>query len=344
MKVLIIGGTGNISTAITLGLLQRGVELTLLKRSAAVPAGMEGVRVIVGDRTDRATFARQLQGAGRFDCVMDMVCYEPEDAACAAEALAGRTDQFVFCSTVDVYSKNARAYPIREDTGEIRARPSFAYAWKKVKCEERLWESHQRGDFALTIIRPAFTYNETWSPGIHSFGGQTYHLDRLRKGLPIILHGDGTSTWVATHRDDVALAFVNAAGHREAYGQDYNVAGDEWMTQNHIWRTIARLMSAPEPKFVYIPTDLLGQLAPEEAGWCVQNFRYNNLFDCAKAKRDLDFRYTIPFEEGARRCIDYLTRHNAIEDCAGYPFYDRIVSAWRRHAAALVGEFRPQPE
>jgi nucleoside-diphosphate-sugar epimerase len=237
---------------------------------------------------------------------------------------------------VDVYTKTPVSYPVTEVNGVVEALPSFPYAWKKVECEKILWEAHRKGDVTLTIIRPAFTYNETWSPGIHSFGGQTYHLDRLRKGQPIILHGDGTSIWTATHRDDVAAAFVNAIGNAKTCGEDYNVTGDEWMTHNHIWRTIARALGAGEPDFVYIPTDLLGKLAPVEAEWCVENFRHNNIFDNSKAKRDLGFQYTIPFVEGVARCIDYLTRQGKIEDSADYPSYDRIVHAWRKRVSEMT--------
>jgi len=336
MRVLIIGGTGNISTTITRELARRGEDLTLVKRSPSQPEDLQGVTVIACDRTDRADFQQKLAGKGPFDCVIDMVCYEPEDARCAVETFRGQAGQFIFCSTVDVYSKTPASYPVTEANGVVEALPSFPYAWKKVECEKILWAAHRRGDFPVTIIRPAFTYNDTWSPGIHSFGGQTYHLDRLRKAQPIILHGDGTSIWTATHRDDVALAFVNAIGNDRTYGEGYNVPGDEWMTHNHIWRTIARALAAPEPDFVYIPTDLLGKQVPAEAEWCVENFRHNNIFDSSKAKRDLGFRYTIPFREGVARCLDYLTRHGKIEDSAKYQFYDAIVYAWRENTARMT--------
>ena len=146
------------------------------------------------------------------------------------------------------------------------------------------------------------------------------------------------SVWVATHSDDASVPFTNAAGNPVAYGQAYNVTGDEWMTQNRMWRIIARVLGAPEPDFVYIPTDLLGRLAPREAKWCVENFRYNSIFDNSKVKRDLDFRYQISFAEGARRSIEHLTAQGMIESWEKYPFYDRIIEAWRRQAAALVDQ------
>ena len=68
------------------------------------------------------------------------------------------------------------------------------------------------------------------------------------------------------------------------------------------------MLGAPPPDFVCIPTDLLGRLAPKQAEWCVENFRYNNIFDNAKAKHDLGFRYRVSFEQGARKCIDWHGR------------------------------------
>jgi nucleoside-diphosphate-sugar epimerase len=338
MKILIIGGTGNISTPITKSLLAQGHELVLFNYDPLPPDWLKGVQIVTGDRNQRAEFKQKLGALGNFDCIIDMICYEPGDAECDVQTFRGRTQQFIFCSTVDVYSKTPAVFPVTEKNGKIEALPSFPYAYKKMECERIMWEAHRRGDFALTVCRPTFTYNEAWSPGIHSFGGQSYHLDRLRLGKPIIMHGDGTSIWVASYRDDTASGFVGAVDNPKAFGQAYNLAGEEWMTHNHIWRTIARIMGAPAPDFVYIPTELLGKLAPKEAEWCIENFRYNNIFDNSKAKRDLGFRINVKFEDGVRKCIDYLVAHNLIEDCAKHPFYDRLVAIWRRHQADMIKE------
>jgi len=338
MKILIIGGTGNISTPITRMLQGKGHDITLFNYDQIRPEWLlPEVRVISGNRKDLHLFESQIFIDGNYDCVIDMICFEPEDAVIDAVLFKGHTKQFIFCSTVDVYPKTPDRYPVNEDL-EIGALPSFQYAWKKVECEKTLWQAHRRGDFQLTVLRPAATYNESWSPGVHSFGGQTYHLDRIRKGKPIIMHGDGTSIWVAAYRDDTASAFVAAAGNETAFGQAYNVTGDELMTHNRIWKTIARVMNAPEPDFVYIPSLLLANLAPVEALWCRENFMHNNIFDNSKAKRDLGFRYTVSYEEGVKKCIEFLTRHNLIENCDNYPFYDQIIQKWRNAVNHLTNE------
>lgn len=336
MKILIIGGTGNISTPITKTLQEKSNDLTLFNFDQKRPDWVNRqVRVIRGNRKDLLLYESQIFEEGNFDCVIDMICFEQEDAIKDIAVFAKRTEQFIFCSTVDVYPKTPSVYPVTEET-EIGALPSFQYGYNKVLCEKSLWEAHRRGDFKLTVIRPSATYNESWSPGVHSFGGQTYHLDRIRKGKPIIMHGDGTSIWVASYRDDTAGAFVGAAGNSKAFGHVYNVTGDEWMTHNQMWRTIARVMDAPEPDFVYIPSLLLAKLAPVEAEWCRENFMHNNIFDNSKAKRDLGFKYTISYEEGVRKCITYLEQHNMIENCENYPFYDRIIREWSDFETELI--------
>jgi nucleoside-diphosphate-sugar epimerase len=339
MRLLIIGGTGNISTPLTKELQRQGHNITLYNHDSSRPEWLlPDVNVISGERKDLPLFEKQIFARGDYDCVIDMICFEPDDALKDVALFKNRTKQFIFCSTVDVYPKTASEYPIDEEL-EIGALPGFEYAWKKVECEKTLWKAHRQGDFELTVLRPAATYNESWSPGVHSFGGQTYHLDRIRRGKPIIMHGDGTSIWVASYRDDTAGAFVGAAGNKAAFGQAYNVTGDELMTHNQMWRTIASVMEAPEPDFVYIPSLLLAKLAPVEALWCRENFMHNNIFDNSKAKRDLGFRYTVTYEEGVKKCIKYLDSHSLIENSDNYPFYDRIVSEWRTTERELRNRF-----
>jgi nucleoside-diphosphate-sugar epimerase len=336
MKVLIIGGTGNISTVTTRLLVERGDEVTLYNRGQTQVEIPGDPHTIVGDRYNHAAFEAQMAEAGTFDCVIDMIGYAPEDVKSAIRAFRGRIGQFIFCSTVDVYTKRAKRYPVTEDA-ERQPSPSFPYAFNKAACENILLEAHQRWDFSLTILRPAQTYCDSRCP-LPLLGPGTTFLKRVRQGKPIILLGDGTSLWVASHRDDVGPTFANAAGNAKTYGQTYNVTGDEWMTWERYYQVVAEVMGAPPLDLVHIPTDLLGRMVPQEAEWCVENFHYNNLFDNTAAKTDLGYRYTITWEEGVRRMVDWYDARGEIDDAPAYLLYDRIVSAWRRFSDALVSE------
>jgi nucleoside-diphosphate-sugar epimerase len=274
--------------------------------------------------------------AGTFDCVIDMIGFVPEETESAVRSFRGRTGQFIFCSTVDTYTKPAKRYPITEDA-ERQPSPSFPYAFHKAKCERILEEAHERGDFSVTIIRPAHTYGEGRGL-VHPFAGGNHFFDRIRKGKPIIIHGDGTSLWAACHRDDVGRAFANAAGNEKTYGKSYHVTSDEWMTWDQYHQGIAEAMNAPPLKIVHIPTDPLGKIFPKTAEWLVENFQYNNIFDNTSAYNDLDFRRTITWVDGVRRVVDWLDAHDQIDNSDEHPFYDRVIAAWGRLGENMADE------
>lgn len=323
MRILIIGGTGLISSAITHQLLQGGHDVTLYTRGErSLPAG---VAHLVGDRRDRAGFVRQLASAGSFDCAIDMICYRPDEAEGLIEALRGRVRQLIFCSTVDVYARPVPAYPIREDAplGGVSS-----YGQDKARCEQILQAAHARGDLAVTTIRPAQTYGDTGGL-INPLGFGTRFLDRLRRGRPVIVHGDGTSLWVACHVDDVARAIVGAVANPASLGRAYHVTGEEWLTWDMCVQLMAAALDAPAPQIVHIPTDLLLLAAPERARITAENFQFTNIFDTSAARADLGFRYTIRYAEGMRRVVAALDRAGRIEPDDD-PLQDQLIAAWQQ--------------
>jgi nucleoside-diphosphate-sugar epimerase len=282
-----------------------------------------GVRSIVTDRT-AAGFADEIKAAPTFDCVIDMVCYEPAEAEAAVRAFAGRTGQYILTSTIDVYRKPASRYPYREDEpyGGIGA-----YARGKVACEQVMREAHDRTGFPVTIIRPAATYGDRHLP-VHTFGRSTTYLDRLTRGKPIVVHGDGSSMWNACHADDVARAFVGATANSGAIGRCYHATGEEWLTWNDFHAAVARAIGAPPPRIVHIPTDALVSLAGERASLARDNFQFNNLFDNSASRSELGFRYTIPLREGLPPWYRSLAQAGMIENSDFDDFEDRLIAVW----------------
>jgi nucleoside-diphosphate-sugar epimerase len=324
MRVLVLGGTGLISTGITRELLARGDRVTLFTRGSTRP-GMEAVH---GDRAD-VTALQRAWGDGH-DAVIDMLCYTPDDARAAIQAFRGRAGHYIMCGTVDVYSKPARYLPV-DERHERAPAGSFRYAHDKARCEEILLHS----GLPLTILRPAATYLDTAVPSIGSFD---LAVERLAANRPVILHGDGGSRWVACHRDDVARAFV-AATRRAPQNRAYNVTGHEALTFEGYWHAVADALGVT-PTFVKIPADVLGAVAPRAAHWCVENFQHDNVFDCSAAARDLGFASTVPWAEGiARGLRNRVAKPVADGDRAGY---EAIVSAWSAATASMRADLLPR--
>jgi nucleoside-diphosphate-sugar epimerase len=331
-RVLIIGGSGLISTPITRMLLERGDEVVLYNRGQSEARFPPGASQIVGDRTDYGAFEAALAAAGHFDCVIDMVCYRPAEAESLVRAVRGRAGQLILCSTVDVYARPADRYPIVENEPQ---RPASAYGADKSRCEAIVRAAHEQGLVPVTIMRPAQTYGEGGRL-VHSLGWRTTYLDRIRRGKPIVVHGDGNSLWCACHIDDVARAFVAAIGAEHTFGRAYHVTGEEWMTWNRYHAGVAEATGAPAPQLVHIPTDLLARAAPTRARISAENFQFNNIFDNSAARADLGFRYTIPWVAGVRRTVAWLDANNKIENSDDDPFDDHLIAAWQRLGEQLV--------
>lgn len=333
MHVLIVGGTGLISTGITRQLADAGHGVTCLTRGETDARVPDAVEFVHGDRNDDAALARARDRADP-DCVIDMVCFTPDQAESAIEVFGGAVEQYVFCSTVDVYHRPLPTNPVTETAP--REPPVSDYGADKAAAEDLFLDAD--GDaFAATVIRPWSTYGEG-GPVLHTLGTGTYYLDRLREGKPIVVHGDGQSLWGPCHRDDVAAAFVGAVGTEAAYGEAYHVTSEEVITWNQYHHVVADALDAPEPDLVHVPTDLLAEALPERTDMLLDHFQFSTVFDNAKARRDLGFEHTIPFREGVERTIDRLREEDRIDDHDAEND-DAVVEAWRSASTAFRDAF-----
>jgi len=325
MKVLFIGGTGLISTAISRQLLEAGHDVTLFNRGKSESRVPKGAAVIHGDRKDYAAFERAFDGH-TYDVAVDMVAFSPDDTASAMRAFKGRVGQFIHCSTVCVYSGPPQQIP----TTETEPFHSIGnYGKNKIKCEELLFQAHADDSFPATIMRPSHSYGEGGGV-IRGFGPASHWLTRVRAGKPIVIHGDGTSLWASCHVDDVARGFVGVMSNPKSIGQAYNITGDEWMTWNTYHEQVAEVLGA-KLEAVHIPTETLRQVAPDWAGGTHEIFAWPSVFDNSKIKADTDYSgQTVSWRQGVQRNIGWLERESQLQPVAANDDYeDQLIAAWR---------------
>ncbi|MBQ9811498.1 MAG: NAD-dependent epimerase/dehydratase family protein, partial [Spirochaetales bacterium] len=202
MRILLIGGTGTISSAITALISKRIAsgeskdELWVLnrgKRAACLPSG---VRQIVADAYDKESLSKAVDGL-QFDVVCYFIGFELNQVIVAHDVFAGKIKQFVYISSASAYQKPPASYLITESTP--LENPFWEYSRKKIQCEDYLFEKYRAEGFPATIVRPSHTYCERSVPvGLHGAKGSWQVLKRMIEGKPVIVHGDGTSLWTMT--------------------------------------------------------------------------------------------------------------------------------------------------
>lgn len=301
MKVLFIGGTGFISSSVSRLVIEKGFNLTLLNRGLHAEE-IPGSKRLAADIRQPGE-VRKVLGDQRFDVVVDWVAFKKEDMERDLELFRGRTGQYIFISSASAYRKPPEQYLITESTP--LGNPFWEYSRDKIACEERLMEAYHEEGFPATIIRPSLTYSTNFPVAIGGWGCYTL-ADRILKGRPIIVHGDGTSLWVVTHAEDLARGLTGLFGHPKAIGQAFHITTDEVLTWNQLYLTIGEALGA-EPDIIHIPSDYIAAVVPRLRGTLLGDKSWSVVFDNSKIKSFVpDFKTVIPFREGIRRTVGWF--------------------------------------
>ncbi len=325
MNVLMIGGTGIISSAVSDLLVARGHQLTLLNRGTSARSVRAAAEVLVGDIRDPAS-VRRVIGNRQFDAVVDWLSFVPEHVQTALDLFGDRPGQYVFISSASAYRKPGVALPVVESN--LLHNPFWEYSRNKIACEELLVDRYRKQGAPITIVRPSHTYDKTLLP---MDGGWTV-VDRMLKGQPVIVHGDGTSLWTLTHHRDFAKGFVGLLGHPYALGEEFHITGDEWLTWNEIFRMVGNAAGV-EPKIVHVPSDLIAAEDPAWGAGLLGDKAHSMIFDNSKIRRLVpDFFCTTPFALGVREVLTWY-REDAARQSVNAVFNahcDRILERMKR--------------
>ncbi|MBN1895911.1 NAD-dependent epimerase/dehydratase family protein [bacterium] len=296
MKVLFIGGTGIISSACSELALERNIELTLLIRGISQRTPPHGARVFKHNIQDTAGVQRVLEHE-TFDAVVNWINFTVDQVERDIHLFRGKTGQYVFISSASVYQKPPSLLPITESTPLFN--PYWQYSRDKIACEERLLRAFREERFPVTIVRPSHTYDKTLLP----FHGRYTVIDRMRKGRPVIVHGDGTSLWTLTHHRDFAVGLIGLLGNRQALGHAFHITSDELLTWNQIHAIMGQAAGA-EPKIIHVPSAVIARFDAEWGANLLGDKAHCMIFDNSKIRRFVpDFNPSIPFHQGAREIM-----------------------------------------
>ena len=299
LTVLIIGGTGEISAACCRRAVDLGMELSVLNRGrTSVRPLPENVRILNADIRDAASVEASI-GPREFDVVVDFLAFTPDHVRADIKRFGGRTGQYGFISSASAYQKPVGRLPITEST-PLR-NPVWPYSQAKIRCEQLLTEAYREDGFPVTIVRPSHTYDRTQVP---VDAGWTA-IDRIRRGKPVVVHGDGTSLWTLTHSDDFAVGFAGLLGNPRAIGEAVHITSDEVLTWNQIHEMLAAA-AGTQARLIHATSDSILAHDQEWGRALLGDKAHSVIFDNTKIRSLVpDYQPVIPFFRGAQEIVDW---------------------------------------
>ena len=328
MKILFIGGTGIISKACAELAVQKGLDLTLLNRGHRQT--ITGTRQVVADIANVAE-AKKALGNTYWDVVVDFISFHPDDLKKRLEVFEGKVGQFIFISTASAYQKPIIDYMVTESTPLVN--PFWPYSRDKIDCELYLNRELRENGFPVTIVRPSFTYGETIIPlSFNSWEHPYTVIDRMRKGMPVIIPGDGTSLWQLTHNDDFAKGLLGLFGHQGSIGHAFHITTDEVLNWNQIFEATAEAAGVDKLNAVHIASDFIVACMPNQEGGLHGDKAGSVVLDNTKIKRFVPgYVATRRYRDGIKRSIAYYDADPArqlVDDVANAN-YDKLIAAYQ---------------
>ena len=328
MKILFIGGTGIISTACAQLAVQRGLDLSLINRGQR--KFIHGTKQILADISDVDT-AKKALGDTDWDVVVDFISFHPDDLKKRLEIFRGKVGQFIFISSASAYQKPVIDYLVTESTPLVN--PFWPYSRDKIACEMYLLGELRENGFPATIIRPSYTYDETVIPlSLNSWERPYTVIDRMRKGLPVIIPGDGTSLWQLTHNADFAKGLLGLFGHQGSIGHAFHITSDEVLNWNQVFEATAKAAGVDNLNAVHIASDFIVACMPETLGGLHGDKASSLVLDNSKIKRFVpDFVATRRYRDGIKRSIAYYDADptRQLVDNTANSNYDKLISAYQ---------------
>lgn len=345
MKVLMIGGTGFISSNIVKLLIEVGHDITLVTRgeSKIELFDKNKVQFVYGDRHDKE-FLNKLANENSFDVLFDMIAYTADESQMIIDVFAGKVPRLIHTSTISVYMvSDVIRNPIKEEDDnhplmKFWDRNPFGmqYGIDKRKCEDVLWKAHNEGKFEVSMIRAPYVCGPN-DPMKRDY----FWIQRIMDGKPLLIPGSGDYASQHVFVEDLAKAFVDLLKTDDSKGKAYNIASEEIFSLNDYLDALCKLLSK-NPERVTVDLEVFEKLpfsvSPEGHAFPFNTYR-TAIFSTDRAKKDLNFKST-PFEKWMPDTIDwYLNEYK--KDSVGYGNRDKeveFVEKWRKYKGELINK------
>ena len=324
---LVTGGTGMLGSHIVEKLLAAGENVRVLARPGsekALPADWK-VEIAPGDITDPASLAEAMKGVktvyhaaaqvgdwGKWERFVAVSIDGTANMLSAARAAGVK--RFLHVSSISSYGHPNGDGLVLDETAPlgVNLHKWSYYSRAKVEAEKLVWEAYNKGDLAVTVVKPSWLYGERDRASMPRL------IRAIRAGKAKLL-GDGSNRLNLTYAGNEAEGCILAATNDKAVGQIYNLSCDGDITQGEYFNKIAACIGA-KPVTRRVPYSVAYNAAflmecfghmvgskkpPLVTRYSVWLMGRKCFFSPEKARRELGWQPTVGYDEGIRRSVDW---------------------------------------
>lgn len=316
-KVIIIGGSGHVGTYLVPRLVEAGhqvVNVSRGQRSAyAAHHAWDAVETVTLDRPaeeSAGTFGDKI-AALEPEIVIDMIAFELPSTQQLVEALRGRVQHFIHCSTIWVHGHNT-AVPATEDQP---MNPFGDYGVNKANIEDWLLGTARRDGFPATVFRPGHIVGPGWAPLNPAGHFNPAVFSQIARGDELVLPNFGLETVHHVHADDVAQMVMRIIVSRStAIGETFNTVSPQAVNlrgyAEHMYRWFGKA-----PKLTYVPFEQWreqGHSADEiDATW--QHIAHSPSHSIDKARRLLGYAPRYSSLQAVEEAVAWLIADGQVQ-------------------------------
>ena len=308
MNILIVGGTGVLSSAVTAEALHQSIKVTMVNRgNRTIPQGVEHIKA---DKNDLNYISQKLINR-KFDAIIDFLCYTDEQTEKSVHFYTQYTKQYIYISSCAVYDTEFLHGQLADEESK-KELAIWKYSIDKWASEQKLMQLFKGKQAHYTVIRPCVTYGDTRIPyGISPRYGYHWTLcARILSGKPIIRWNGGINRCNITRVEDFAVGVIGLIGNPKAYNEAFNICGDETPSFNEVLEGISKALEHPIT-IVDLPSEFYANEIPSRAGELLGGRSIDAINSNIKIKSIVpSFRQNISLNKGIRMTIDSYKSQN----------------------------------
>lgn len=305
-RILLVGGTGVLSSAVVAEALRKGMDITIITRGSK--KAPQGVNSIICDKDDYNRLSGLLEGK-KYDAVIDFLCYHVGELERSFKFYSNYTNQYFFISSCAVYDTRVGG-EMNENSPKVL--PMWSYSVEKWDSEQKLTQLVAETNCKYTIIRPCVTYGDTRIPyGIYPPYGYHWTLcARILAGKPIITWNNGENRCNMMRVEDFAVGVVGLIGNERAYNEAFNICGDETPSFKEVLSVMEEYLGT-KAVTIDLPVEFYAEQMPNRAGELRGGRSIDAINSNAKIKSVVPkFKQNISIKEGVYKTIDAYIAQN----------------------------------